>query len=154
MKKIDQGVRTFIVCIKQNVKILFQSVLHIQFLYLRMNTDTITVLQILKLNNKAVMTVIIAMLIAIFQFPAIVIYIPFSGSVKYQINKCTITMINKKSVTTILSSVRSGSTSSSKFKELLQWLHYVPKFLGSLIVTFTIISDAFMFVCMYICVYS
>lgn len=127
MKKIDQGVRTFIVCIKQNVKISFQSVLHIQFLYLRMNTDTITVLQILKLNNKAVITVIIAMLIAIFQFPAIAIYIPFSGSVKYQINKCTITIINKKSVITILSSVRSGSTSSSMFKELLQWLHYVPK---------------------------
>lgn len=67
------------------------------------------------------------MLVAIFQFPATAIYIPFSVPVKYQINKCTMIIINKELVLTILSSVSSGTTLSSEFKELLQWLHYVPK---------------------------
>lgn len=40
-----------------------------------MNIDTITVLQVLKWNNKAIVTVTITMLVAIFQFPAVAAFL-------------------------------------------------------------------------------
>lgn len=92
-----------------------------------MNIDTITVLHILKWNNKAVVTVTITMLAAIFQFPGITACIQFSVHVKYQINKCIVIIINKKLVLTIISCAHKVSISSSKHKELLQILHFVPK---------------------------
>lgn len=67
-----------------------------------MNIDSIAVLQVLTWSNKAVVTAIITVLAAIFQFPARVACIHFSVPVKYQINKCTGIIINKTLVLTIV----------------------------------------------------